>query len=196
MKRFFDIIFSLIVLLVLLPIFLLLALAIVIDSPGGPFYKQERIGKGGVPFYLLKFRSMHPYADKRGKLTVGTRDPRITRMGRFIRKYKLDEFPQLVNVIKGEMSIVGPRPEVAKYVDLYTNEQRRVLTVRPGLTDYASLKYFDENDLLAKAEDPEKEYIEVIMPAKLKLNLEYIEKKSLATDLKIIFKTLGRIVGG
>jgi len=196
MKRLFDIIFSLIVLVILLPIFLLLALAIVIDSPGGPFYKQERIGKGGEPFYLLKFRSMHPFADKRGKLTVGTSDPRITRMGRFIRKYKLDEFPQLINVIKGEMSIVGPRPEVAKYVDLYTNEQRQVLTIRPGLTDYASLKYFDENDLLAKAEDPEKEYTEVIMPAKLKLNLEYIEKKSLATDLKIIFKTFGRIVGG
>jgi lipopolysaccharide/colanic/teichoic acid biosynthesis glycosyltransferase len=117
-------------------------------------------------------------------------------MGRFIRKFKLDEFPQLINVIKGEMSIVGPRPEVAKYVDVYTSEQKKVLTVRPGLTDYASLKYFDENELLAKAEDPQKEYIEVIMPAKLKLNLEYIEKKSLTTDLKIIFKTFWRIVGG
>jgi lipopolysaccharide/colanic/teichoic acid biosynthesis glycosyltransferase len=196
MKRIFDILLSLIVLIILMPVFLILALVIIIDSPGGPFYKQERIGKDGEPFLLLKFRSMHPFADKRGKLTVGTRDPRITRMGRFIRKFKLDEFPQLINVIKGEMSIVGPRPEVAKYVDVYTSEQKKVLTVRPGLTDYASLKYFDENELLAKAEDPQKEYIEVIMPAKLKLNLEYIEKKSLTTDLKIIFKTFWRIVGG
>jgi lipopolysaccharide/colanic/teichoic acid biosynthesis glycosyltransferase len=196
MKRIFDILLSLIVLIILMPVFLILALVIIIDSPGGPFYKQERIGKDGEPFLLLKFRSMNPFADKRGKLTVGTRDPRITRMGRFIRKFKLDEFPQLINVIKGEMSIVGPRPEVAKYVDVYTSEQKKVLTVRPGLTDYASLKYFDENELLAKAEDPQKEYIEVIMPAKLKLNLEYIEKKSLTTDLKIIFKTFWRIVGG
>lgn len=195
-KRFMDVILSFIVLIILLPFFLLLSLLIIIDSPGGVFYSQERIGKDGKPFKLLKFRSMRPYADQQSKLTIGNSDPRITRMGKFIRKYKLDEFPQLLNVIKGEMSIVGPRPEVPKYVEMYDAEQRKVLSLRPGLTDYASIKYFKENDLLAKAEDPEKEYIEVIMPAKLEINLEYIEKKSLATDLKIIFKTMGRIVGG
>jgi lipopolysaccharide/colanic/teichoic acid biosynthesis glycosyltransferase len=133
-------------------------------------------------------------AEKSGQLTVGTNDRRITRVGGFIRKYKLDEFPQLINIIKGDMSIVGPRPEVRKYVDLYNEEQLKVLSVRPGLTDYASLEYINENEILGKASDPEKVYIEEIMPAKLQLNLRYIQEQGLKTDLKIIFRTIGKIV--
>lgn len=193
MKRIFDIISSLIVLLIGLPFFLLLALAIVIDSRGGIFYRQIRVGRNEKEFYLYKFRSMVSNADKKGQLTVGASDSRITRVGKFIRKFKLDEFPQLINVIKGEMSIVGPRPEVPKYVKMYNNEQRKVLSVRPGLTDYASLEYINENDILGKAENPEQLYIQEIMPAKLELNLRYIAEKSLLTDLKIIFRTIGRI---
>ncbi|HAA00463.1 MAG TPA: sugar transferase [Flavobacteriales bacterium] len=193
MKRFFDIISSLIVLLIGLPFFLLLALAIVIDSRGGIFYRQIRVGRNEKDFYLYKFRSMVSNADKKGQLTVGASDSRITRVGKFIRKFKLDEFPQLINVIKGEMSIVGPRPEVPKYVKMYNNEQRKVLSVRPGLTDYASLEYINENEILGKAENPEQLYIQEIMPAKLELNLRYIAEKSLLTDLKIIFRTIGRI---
>lgn len=193
MKRIFDIFSSLIVLLIGLPFFLILALAIVIDSRGGIFYRQIRVGKNEKEFYLYKFRSMVSNADKKGQLTVGASDSRITRVGKFIRKFKLDEFPQLINVIKGEMSIVGPRPEVPKYVKMYTDEQRKVLSVRPGLTDYASLEYINENEILGKAENPEQLYIQEIMPAKLELNLRYIAEKSLLTDLKIIFRTIGRI---
>lgn len=193
MKRLFDILSSLIVLVIFSPFFLLLAIAILVDSRGGVFYKQVRIGKGGKEFYLYKFRSMVSNADKKGQLTVGTNDSRITRVGSFIRKFKLDEFPQLINVIKGDMSIVGPRPEVRKYVELYNEEQRKVLRVRPGLTDYASLEYINENELLGNAIDPEKVYIEEIMPAKLKLNAKYIEEISLLTDLKIIFKTVFKL---
>lgn len=193
MKRLFDILSSLIVLVIFFPFFLLLAIAILVDSRGGVFYKQVRIGKGGKEFYLYKFRSMVSNADKKGQLTVGTNDSRITRVGSFIRKFKLDEFPQLINVIKGDMSIVGPRPEVRKYVELYNEEQRKVLRVRPGLTDYASLEYINENELLGNAIDPEKVYIEEIMPAKLKLNAKYIEEISLLTDLKIIFKTVFKL---
>lgn len=193
MKRLFDILSSLIVLVILFPFFLLLAIAILVDSRGGIFYKQIRIGKDGKEFYLYKFRSMVTNADKKGQLTVGTNDSRITRVGAFIRKFKLDEFPQLINVIKGDMSIVGPRPEVRKYVDLYNEEQRKVLSVHPGLTDYASLEYINENEILGKAADPEKVYIEEIMPAKLNLNLKYIREQSLGTDLSIIFRTIGKI---
>jgi lipopolysaccharide/colanic/teichoic acid biosynthesis glycosyltransferase len=167
---------------------------IVLESKGGVFYRQARIGKNGVSFYLLKFRSMRTDADKLGKLTVGMRDPRITKIGFFIRKFKLDEFPQFFNVLKGEMSIVGPRPDVQEYVDLYSEEERKVLNVRPGITDYASLEYFEESDLLAKSSNPEKTYIEEIMPAKLKLNQKYIANPTLWVDLKIIFLTAKRIL--
>jgi lipopolysaccharide/colanic/teichoic acid biosynthesis glycosyltransferase len=194
MKRLFDILFSLFILLFFLPFGIVLSVLIILESKGGVFYKQERIGKNGIPFYLLKFRSMRTDADKLGKLTVGMRDPRITRIGYFIRKFKLDEFPQFINVLKGEMSIVGPRPDVKEFVDLYTAEQRTILLVKPGITDYASLEYFEESDLLAKSSDPEKTYIEEIMPAKIRLNQKYIVNSTLFVDLKIIFLTAKRIL--
>lgn len=194
MKRLFDILFSLIILILFLPFGIIISLLIVIESKGGIYYKQERIGKNGNPFYLLKFRSMRTNADKLGKLTVGMRDPRITRIGYFIRKFKLDEFPQFINVLKGEMSIVGPRPDVKEYVDLYTDEQRTILLVKPGITDYASLEYFEESDLLAQSSNPEKTYIEEIMPAKIRLNQKYIANPNLFVDLKIIFLTAKRIL--
>ncbi len=194
MKRLFDILFSLFILLFFLPFGIVLSVLIMLESKGSVFYKQERIGKNGIPFYLLKFRSMRTNADKLGKLTVGMRDPRITKIGYFIRKFKLDEFPQFINVLKGEMSIVGPRPDVKEYVDLYSTEERKVLEVKPGITDYASLEYFEESDLLAKSSHPEKTYIEEIMPAKIKLNQKYIANPTLLVDLKIIFLTAKRIL--
>ncbi|WP_315368130.1 sugar transferase [Prevotella koreensis] len=195
MIRLFDILFSTIGLLVLSPLFLIIYIIIIIESKGGGFYRQTRVGKNGIPFAIYKFRSMRTDADKHGLITVGGRDPRITRIGYYIRKYKIDELPQLWNVLMGDMSLVGPRPEVQKYVDLYTEEQRKVLSVRPGITDYASIEYVDENILLAKSDDPDKTYIEVVMPAKIKLNMKYINNKSLKEYFKIIFLTLAKIVG-
>jgi lipopolysaccharide/colanic/teichoic acid biosynthesis glycosyltransferase len=194
MKRIFDILFSSFILLCFLPFGLIISFLIAFSSPGGILYRQERIGKGGIPFFILKFRSMRTDSDTKGKLTVGMRDPRITSIGFFIRKYKLDEFPQFVNVLKGEMSVVGPRPEVMEYVNLYNNDQRKVLQVKPGITDYASLYYFKENELLAQSVDPQKTYIEEIMPAKLKLNEKYLENPTVFHDLKIIFKTFAKIL--
>lgn len=193
MKRLFDIVASFIGLLILLPLFLFLGIWISMESRGGVFYKQIRVGRNGVDFKLWKFRSMVPDADKKGLLTVGGRDPRITRAGYFLRKYKLDELPQLINVLLGDMSLVGPRPEVRKYVDLYSDEQRNVLSVRPGITDYASLEYFEENELLAKSGNPEETYIKEVMPAKLRLNQRYIHEAGLITDIGIILKTIRRI---
>lgn len=195
MIRLFDILFSTIGLLVLSPLFLIIYIIIIIESKGGGFYSQTRVGKKGIPFAIYKFRSMRTDADKHGLITVGGRDPRITRIGYYIRKYKIDELPQLWNVLVGDMSLVGPRPEVQKYVDLYTEEQRKVLSVRPGITDYASIEYVDENILLAKSDDPDRTYIEVVMPAKIKLNMKYINNKSLKEYFKIIFLTLAKIVG-
>ena len=195
MIRLFDILFSTIGLLVLSPLFLIIYIIIIIESKGGGFYRQTRVGKNGIPFAIYKFRSMRTDADKHGLITVGGRDPRITRIGYYIRKYKIDELPQLWNVLMGDMSLVGPRPEVQKYVDLYTEEQRKVLSVRPGITDYASIEYVDENILLAKSDDPDKTYIEVVMPAKIKLNMKYINNKSLKEYFKIIFLTLAKMVG-
>ena len=189
MKRLFDIIFSMIILLLFLPFGLIISLLILLSGKGGIFYIQERVGKNGRPFGLLKFRTMRMDADKLGKLTVGMRDPRITKIGYYLRKSKLDEFPQFINVLKGEMSVVGPRPEVKEYTDLYTDEQRRVLTVKPGITDFASLEYYRENELLGNSDDPRQTYIEEIMPEKIKLNLKYIESQGLATDLTIIGRT-------
>ena len=194
MKRIFDLIFSLIVLILFLPFGIIIAFLIGLGSKGGVFYCQERIGIDGKPFNLLKFRSMKVDADKSGKLTVGMRDARITKIGYFIRKFKLDEFPQFINVLKGEMSIVGPRPEVPEYVNLYTQEQRKILRVKPGITDYASLEYFTENELLAKSEDPVRTYIEEVMPAKIKLNEKYLKNPVLSEDFKIIWKTFIKIV--
>ena len=193
-KRLFDITFSFLALLILLPLFLLIGLLIVLDSKGGVFYKQMRVGKNNKDFGLYKFRTMRKDAHKSGLLTVGGRDARITDVGYYLRKYKLDELPQFINIFKGQMSFVGPRPEVRKYVDLYNEEQLKVLSVKPGLTDYASIEYMDENDLLAKSADPEQTYIKEIMPAKLDLNLRYINDQSFLTDMKIILRTLLKIV--
>lgn len=190
MTRFLDIIASLLGLVLLSPLFLIVAIWIKLDDRKGPvFYRQTRVGKGGVDFQLYKFRSMYVDADKKGLITVGGRDPRITRSGYYIRKYKLDELPQLINILKGDMSVVGPRPEVRKYVDMYTEEQRRVLEVRPGLSDYASIEYLDENALLALSPDPDKTYVEEIMPAKIRLNMRYINKPTLKHYLNIILIT-------
>ena len=194
MIRFFDFILSLVGLVVLAPIFIVLAIWIKVDSTGPVFYKQVRVGQNGIDFGLFKFRSMVVDADKKGLITVGGRDPRITRSGYFIRKYKLDELPQLINVLVGDMSLVGPRPEVRKYVDLYTDEQQKVLSVKPGITDYASIEYMDENEILGKSSDPEKTYIEEIMPEKIKYNMKYILNKNVSEYFKIIFLTLLKIV--
>ncbi len=193
-KRLFDIFSSLLGLVILFPFLIAISVLIFVNSRGGVFYRQIRVGKNGKDFKLWKFRTMQPDSDKNGLLTVGGRDARITSLGYYLRKYKLDELPQLMNVFVGEMSVVGPRPEVRKYVDLYTSEQLHVLDVQPGITDYASIEYANENDLLAESSDPENKYIQQVMPAKLKLNMKYIAEKSLGTDLKIIFRTLGKII--
>ncbi|HMQ67511.1 MAG TPA: sugar transferase [Ignavibacteria bacterium] len=190
LKRIFDIIFSSAGLLLLLPVFIVVAIIVKLDSKGPVFYKQSRVGKNNKDFRLYKFRTMDPDSDKKGLLTVGGKDPRITRSGYYLRKFKLDELPQLINVLIGEMSFVGPRPEVRKYVDIYTEEQIKVLDVSPGITDVASIKYRNENELLEKADDPEKYYIEIIMPDKIDLNLEYINQRSVFKDVKVILKTL------
>ncbi len=194
MIRFFDIIFSALGLIVLLPIFAAICLKIKIGSKGGCFFIQERIGKDGKPFGLYKFRTMRIGADSEGLLTVGEHDARITRVGYFLRKTKMDELPQLWNVLKGDMSLVGPRPEVRKYVELYTDEQRKVLRVRPGITDYASIEYANENELLSKAEDPDRTYIEEVMPDKIKLNMRYLEHYTVSEYFKIIFLTFKSLV--
>jgi lipopolysaccharide/colanic/teichoic acid biosynthesis glycosyltransferase len=195
MKRTFDICISLIILAFFLPLGLVLMLLIILESGGGVFYLQERVGLNGQLFNLIKFRSMRPNADKGSQITIGNRDPRITRTGYFIRRFKLDEFPQFINVIKGDMSIVGPRPEVPFYVEKYTETQRQILVVKPGITDYASLAYFNENEILAKAADPQKAYLEQIMPAKIELNQRYLSDPSLFKDLKIIWLTALKILG-
>lgn len=194
MIRFFDILFSLFGLLILSPLFVIVAIWIVIDNPGPVFYRQQRVSKNNKDFGLLKFRSMRVGADKMSLITIGERDPRITRAGYYIRKYKIDELPQLWNVLVGDMSLVGPRPEVRRYVDVYTDEQKRVLNVRPGITDYASIEYMDENRLLAQAEDPDKTYIEEIIPAKIALNMRYIEHQTPGEYFKIIALTFAKLI--
>lgn len=189
MKRFFDITFSFFGLLFILPILLIVSLLIKFTSRGNVFYRQVRVGKNNKDFRIFKFRTMHINADKLGLLTVGGRDPRVTKVGYYLRKSKLDELPQLINVLIGDMSFVGPRPEVRKYVDLYTEEQKKVLTVRPGITDLASVEYRNENEILSKQENPNQYYIDVIMPHKLNINLKYIKERSLLKDINVIFKT-------
>jgi len=193
MIRFFDILGSVIPFIVLSPLFLLVYVLIRLESKGGGFYTQERIGRYGKPFKLYKFRSMRIGADKGSQITVGDRDPRITRMGYFIRKYKIDELPQLWNVFIGDMSLVGPRPEVRKYVEMYTEEQRKVLSVRPGITDWASIKYMDENTILGQAEDPDKAYVEQIMPDKIRYNMKWIENQNVIEYLRLVLLTFKKI---
>lgn len=194
MKRLFDIVASGLGLLVLSPLFLILAIWIKLDSKGPVFYRQVRVGRNNKDFRIFKFRSMSVGSDKGSLVTIGGHDPRITRSGYFIRKFKFDELPQLINVFVGDMSLVGPRPEVRHYVDYWTPEQMHVLDVRPGITDPASIKFRNENELMEKAEDPEKYYIEVIMQEKLKLYLEYVNNHSLFGDIGLIFKTFWVIV--
>lgn len=194
MTRLLDILFSFAGLVVLSPLLLVVYILIRMESPGGGFYRQQRVGKKGKIFQLLKFRSMRTGSDKQGLITVGGHDSRITRIGYFIRRYKIDELPQLLNVLKGDMSLVGPRPEVKKYVDMYTAEQRRVLSVKPGITDYASIEYADENEILGRAADPDKAYVEQIMPDKIRLNMRYIENHNLREYFKIVFLTIKKII--
>ena len=194
MIRFFDILFSFLGIVLLSPVFLCLYVGICLESRGGGFYSQLRVGRNGKDFYVYKFRSMRMGADKQGLITVGGRDSRITRVGYFIRKYKLDELPQLFNVLKGDMSLVGPRPEVRKYVELYTEAQKKVLSVRPGITDYASIEYVDENAILGRAKDADKVYVEQILPDKIRYNMKYIEHRSAKEYFKIIYLTIWSIV--
>lgn len=194
MIRFFDILLSSIGLILLSPLLVLVYVLVRLESRGPGFYSQKRIGKDGVPFRLYKFRSMRRGSDKGHLITVGGRDSRITKVGFYIRKYKIDELPQLWNVLIGDMSLVGPRPEVERYVRLYTPEQRIVLSVKPGITDYASIAFSNENELLGQAKDPEEMYINDIMPKKIEYNLNFINNRTLVEYFKIIFMTLCKII--
>jgi lipopolysaccharide/colanic/teichoic acid biosynthesis glycosyltransferase len=194
MIRVLDFLFSFLGLTLLSPFLFFIGLIIKLSSRGPVFFKQSRVGLNGVDFNVFKFRTMRINSDKLGLITVGGRDPRITSVGFFLRKYKLDELPQLLNVLIGEMSLVGPRPEVKKYVDLYTTEQKKVLSIRPGITDWASINYRDENVILGDSSDPEKDYIEKVMPDKLNYNLVYIENYGSLEYFKIIFTTIWRII--
>lgn len=189
MKRLCDILLSGVGLIMLSPLLIVVAIWIKLDSAGSVFYRQVRVGRHNKDFRIYKFRSMYIDSDKRGLITIGGHDPRVTRAGYYIRKAKIDELPQLINVFLGDMSFVGPRPEVRKYVDMYTAEQRHVLDIRPGITDAASIKYRNENEILEKQADPEQYYIDVIMQDKLRINLDYVAHHSLLGDLKLIFNT-------
>lgn len=192
-KRAFDLLASLLAIILLSPILVLIAIMIKLDSPGPVFYRGVRVGRNGRPFRIYKFRSMVAAAERLGGSSTADDDPRITRVGRFLRKYKLDELPQLINVIKGDMSLVGPRPEVQEYVDMYTEEEREILRVRPGITDWASLWNADEGAVLAGSDDPDRVYREVIRPVKIKLQLEYVRRHSFWMDLRILALTLLRV---
>lgn len=194
MKRLFDILASGLGLLCLSPLFDILAIWIKADSRGPVFYRQVRVGRGNRDFRIFKFRSMRPDSDKGRLITVGGHDPRVTRSGYYIRKYKLDELPQLINVFIGDMSLVGPRPEVRRYVDMYSPEQMRVLDVRPGITSLASIRYRNENEILAASDDPDRTYIEKVMPDKLAIDLEYVADASLINDIRLIFSTFREII--
>lgn len=190
MKRLFDIVCSFFGLVFLSWLFVFVALWVGLSSRGGVFYRQRRVGRCNRDFTIYKFRSMRVNSDRQGLLTIGGRDGRITKAGVFIRKHKLDELPQLFNVLRGDMSFVGPRPEVRKYVELYTEEQKKVLTVRPGITSLSSIKYRNENEILSRSDNPEQYYIDVIMQDKLAIELDYLEQRSLLTDIKVIFQTI------
>lgn len=192
--RFFDIILSLLALIILLPLLLLVSIFIKFTSNGPILFVQQRVGKNNIDFGLFKFRTMHVDAHKKGSLTVGGRDKRITKLGYYLRKFKIDELPQLVNVLKGEMSLVGPRPELRKYVNYYTSEQKKVLNVLPGITDYASIYFRNENELLGTSDKPEDFYIQHVMPEKIRLNFLFIHNRSLSNYFKIIWLTAQSIV--
>jgi lipopolysaccharide/colanic/teichoic acid biosynthesis glycosyltransferase len=189
-KRAFDIVVSAVALLVLSPVLVILGLMVALTSPGGAFFRQVRVGRAGKEFRLFKFRTMRPGSEALGQITVGGRDPRITGIGYFLRKSKMDELPQLINVLLGDMSLVGPRPEVPRYVALYSAEQRMVLNVRPGITSAASIAYMDENEILGRSADPHRAYVEEVMPAKLALDLDYVKDRSFFRDLSIILRTI------
>lgn len=193
-KRIFDLFITIPGVIVLSPLLLILYFGVILDSKGGGFYLQKRVGRYNKDFTLFKFRTMSIGSDKKGLLTIGGNDSRITNVGRILRKYKLDELPQLFNVINGTMSLVGPRPEVRKYVSLYNQEQLSILNIKPGITDYASLQYFSESELLAKSNNPEETYILDILPEKLKINLNYMENLSIKTDFIIILKTIRKVL--
>jgi lipopolysaccharide/colanic/teichoic acid biosynthesis glycosyltransferase len=194
LKRFFDILVSLFGLVVLLPLFICITLVLIVEARSSLFFRQQRVGKNMRDFTLWKFSTMYPESDKQGLLTIGARDTRITPVGYYLRKYKLDELPQLFNVLCGDMSVVGPRPEVRKYVAMYNEEQQHVFCIAPGMTDYASLEYFAESELLAQSDTPEQTYIRDIMPVKLALNLRYIREQGMMTDIRIIFRTIAKIL--
>lgn len=193
-KRIFDVFFSLLGILFILPFLIIISLIVMLDSKGGVIYRQTRVGRNNSEFKLLKFRTMMKDADKGGLLTIGEHDNRITRSGYWLRKYKIDEIPQLFNVLKGDMSFVGPRPEVCKYVELYDQTQQRILSVKPGLTDWASIAYIDENQILAAADNPEIYYIKHIIPQKIALNLRYIDHHNIWVDIWIILLTIKSIL--
>lgn len=193
-KRSFDIVFSLLGLILLVPLLLIIAFLIKSESKGPIFFRQSRVGENNVDFKIFKFRTMYIGSDKKGLLTVGDRDPRVTKVGFFLRKYKLDELPQLINVLLGHMSFVGPRPEVRHYVNYYSESDLNILSVKPGITDYASIYFRNEVELLKASNDPENYYIDVILPKKITLNKKYIENKNLLIDIKIILKTLLTII--
>lgn len=190
MKRLFDILFSFCAIILLIPVFIIIGIWIILDSRGGIFYSQIRVGRNNRDFWLYKFRTMYTDSDKQGLITIGDNDSRITKAGRIIRKYKIDELPQLLNILVGDMSFVGPRPEVRKYVNMYNTEQLHVLDVRPGLTDAASIKYRNENQILAQQTNPDQYYINVIMPDKLNINLQYVHTHTLCNDLRLILLTV------
>ncbi|MEO6169245.1 MAG: sugar transferase [Chitinophagales bacterium] len=192
-KRIFDTIIVAVALVLLSPLFLLIGFAVILDSPGPVFFHQKRVGLHQKVFSMFKFRTMHPGADQKGLLTIGNEDSRITRTGKFLRRYKLDELPQLINVLIGNMSLVGPRPEVQRYVDLYNSEQLKVFLVKPGITDPVSLQYFNENEIMSHYADPEEGYIKEVMPQKLRLNLEYLQHRNFSGDIRILLKTVARI---
>jgi len=193
MKRVLDLAVAMLGLTALAPLLAILAVAVKLESPGPVFYRGRRVGRHGKPFRMFKFRSMVVNADRIGGSSTADSDPRITRVGRFLRKYKLDELPQLINVLKGEMSFVGPRPEVQQYVDLYTPEEQLILTVRPGITDWATLSNADEGAVLAGSPDPDKTYLEEIRPEKVRLQLEYVKHQSMSTDMVIVGRTIATI---
>ena len=190
----FDIVFSLLGIIFLFPVFVILALMVKLDSKGPVFYRGLRVGKGGKLFRIYKFRTMVPGADKMGGPSTASDDPRLTRIGKLLKRYQLDELPQLINVLKGEMSLVGPRPEVPQYIKLLSEkEKEKILSVRPGMTDYASLWNFHEGEVLKGSKDPEKTYLEKIRPKKIELQLKYIEGQSFWLDIKLILKTIFKI---
>lgn len=193
MRRFFDLVFSLLGIFILSPLMIIIYILIILESRGGGFYIQKRVGKDGIDFNLFKFRSMRKDSDQKGLITVGTKDPRLTKIGFFIRRFKIDELPQLFNVLLGQMSLVGPRPEVRYYVDMYSPEQRLILKLRPGITDYASIEYINENTILGSSNDPEKMYVEQIMPGKIQLNMKYLQEQTLKTYFHIIFLTFRKV---